>query len=61
MFTHLSLPLRCLQSTVKDGSMCRWRSGRSGQLKCTVGESLKGPDLTFLICKMGDCPDELEQ
>lgn len=52
---HTSFPtLSCLQSTVKDGSMGWSRSGRSGQLKCTFGESLKGSDLAYLICPMGD-------
>lgn len=26
-----------------------------------LAKSLKGSDLTFLICKMGDNPDQLEQ
>lgn len=48
------------EHSIKDGSVCKLRSGRSGHLQCTFGESLTGSDLTFLICKMGDYPDELE-
>lgn len=45
------------EHSIKDGSVCKLRSGH---LQCTFGESLTGSDLNFLICKMGDYPDELE-
>lgn len=60
--TCFSLLLGCLQSLIRKGGT--WRLGvRRIQAVAMhlLAKPLSGSELTFLICKMGDYPDELEQ